>query len=113
MAWATIRPAPLPEPVLPARSRILDEHMQAVLIDLDSVSIGPREWDLIQTALFADRLGWHTTEEYRTLRLRQAVEPGVVRHPRRQLVDSPAAENSARRTSLVPPARSRRGSSVR
>ena len=22
MAWATIRPAPLPEPVLPARSRI-------------------------------------------------------------------------------------------
>ena len=38
----------------------------AVLIDLDSFSIGPREWDLIQTALFADRLGWHTAEEYRT-----------------------------------------------
>ena len=45
---------------------LLDEHGQAVLIDLDSFSIGPREWDLIQTALFADRLGWHTEEEYRT-----------------------------------------------
>jgi aminoglycoside phosphotransferase (APT) family kinase protein len=39
---------------------------QAVLIDLDSFSIGPREWDLIQTALFADRFGWHTPDEYRT-----------------------------------------------
>lgn len=38
----------------------------AVLIDLDSFAIGPREWDLIQTALFYDRLGWHTEEEYRT-----------------------------------------------
>jgi hypothetical protein len=37
-----------------------------VLIDLDSFSIGPREWDLIQTAIFYDRLGWHTEEEYRT-----------------------------------------------
>jgi aminoglycoside phosphotransferase (APT) family kinase protein len=45
---------------------LLNTHGQAVLIDLDSFSIGPREWDLIQTALFADRLGWHTAEEYRT-----------------------------------------------
>ncbi|MBA3905618.1 MAG: aminoglycoside phosphotransferase family protein [Pseudonocardiales bacterium] len=45
---------------------LLDLRGQAVLIDLDSFSIGPREWDLIQTALFADRLGWHTPEEYRT-----------------------------------------------
>ncbi len=45
---------------------LLDTDGQAVLIDLDSFSIGPREWDLIQTALFADRLGWHTAEEYRT-----------------------------------------------
>jgi hypothetical protein len=37
-----------------------------VLIDLDSFSVGPREWDLIQTAIFYDRLGWHTEEEYRT-----------------------------------------------
>jgi hypothetical protein len=37
-----------------------------VLIDLDSFAIGPREWDLIQTAIFYDRLGWHTEEEYRT-----------------------------------------------
>ena len=45
---------------------LIDEQGQAVLIDLDSFAIGPREWDLIQTALFADRLGWHTAEEYRT-----------------------------------------------
>src|SRR3954454_1028706 len=45
---------------------LLDEQGRAVLIDLDSFAIGPREWDLIQTALFADRLGWHTPEEYRT-----------------------------------------------
>jgi hypothetical protein len=45
---------------------LLDTRGQAVLIDLDSFSIGPREWDLIQTALFADRLGWHTPQEYRT-----------------------------------------------
>jgi aminoglycoside phosphotransferase (APT) family kinase protein len=38
----------------------------AVLIDLDSFSMGPREWDLAQTALFFDRLGWHTEDEYRT-----------------------------------------------
>ena len=36
------------------------------LIDLNSFAVGPREWDLIQTALFYDRLGWHTEEEYRT-----------------------------------------------
>jgi Ser/Thr protein kinase RdoA (MazF antagonist) len=39
---------------------------QAVLIDLDGFATGPREWDLIQTALFYDRLGWHTREEYQT-----------------------------------------------
>ncbi|OLL76242.1 hypothetical protein Ae168Ps1_4647 [Pseudonocardia sp. Ae168_Ps1] len=36
-----------------------------VLIDLDSFAVGPREWDLVQTALFFDRLGWHTADEYR------------------------------------------------
>jgi aminoglycoside phosphotransferase (APT) family kinase protein len=44
---------------------LLDSEGDPVLIDLDSFSIGPREWDLIQTALFADRFGWHTEEEYR------------------------------------------------
>jgi hypothetical protein len=44
---------------------ICDDHGQAVLIDLDSFATGAREWDLIQTALFADRLGWHSAEEYR------------------------------------------------
>jgi Ser/Thr protein kinase RdoA (MazF antagonist) len=37
-----------------------------VVIDLDDFAIGPREWDLIQTALFYDRFGWHTREEYET-----------------------------------------------
>ena len=37
-----------------------------VLIDLDSFCVGPREWDLVQTALFYDRFGWHTEVEYRT-----------------------------------------------
>jgi Ser/Thr protein kinase RdoA (MazF antagonist) len=34
------------------------------LIDLDSVCVGPREWDLVLTALFYERFGWHTRAEY-------------------------------------------------
>jgi hypothetical protein len=34
------------------------------VIDLDNFATGPRKWDLIQTAIFYDRLGWHTREEY-------------------------------------------------
>ncbi|WP_299737474.1 aminoglycoside phosphotransferase family protein [Pseudonocardia sp. 73-21] len=45
---------------------LLGDDGRAVLIDLDSVSIGPREYDLIQTAIFAERFGWHTDEEYAT-----------------------------------------------
>ncbi|MCG0067327.1 aminoglycoside phosphotransferase family protein [Streptomyces tricolor] len=36
----------------------------AVLIDLDGFALAPREWDLIQTAIFYDRYGWHTKAEY-------------------------------------------------
>jgi aminoglycoside phosphotransferase (APT) family kinase protein len=36
----------------------------AVLIDLDGFTLAPREWDLIQTAIFYDRYGWHTKAEY-------------------------------------------------
>lgn len=43
---------------------LIDDEGRAVLIDLDSFSTGPREWDLVQTALFYDRLGWHTRDEY-------------------------------------------------
>lgn len=42
------------------------EDGHAVLIDLDGFATGPREWDLIQTAMFYDRFGWHTREEYET-----------------------------------------------
>lgn len=45
---------------------ILDRDCNPILIDLDSFSIGPREWDLVQTALFYERFGWHTEDEYRT-----------------------------------------------
>lgn len=35
-----------------------------VIIDLDDFCVGPREWDLIQTAVYADRFGWHSRDEY-------------------------------------------------
>jgi aminoglycoside phosphotransferase (APT) family kinase protein len=37
-----------------------------VVIDLDDFATAPREWDLIQTAIYYDRFGWHTREEYET-----------------------------------------------
>jgi hypothetical protein len=37
----------------------------AILIDLDGFASGPREWDLVQTAMFYERFGWHTAQEYR------------------------------------------------
>jgi aminoglycoside phosphotransferase (APT) family kinase protein len=43
-----------------------DEHGNPVVIDLDDFATGPREWDLIQTAIYYDRFGWHTREEYDT-----------------------------------------------
>ncbi|TDV45524.1 phosphotransferase family protein [Actinophytocola oryzae] len=45
---------------------ILSRDGEPVLIDLDDFAIGPREWDLVQTALFYERFGWHTEDEYRT-----------------------------------------------
>jgi Ser/Thr protein kinase RdoA (MazF antagonist) len=44
---------------------IRDAAGQPVVIDLDGFAIGPREWDLVLTALYFDRFGWHTEEEYR------------------------------------------------
>lgn len=38
---------------------------RAMLIDLDGFSTGPREWDLVLTALYYERFEWHTHEEYR------------------------------------------------
>ena len=34
------------------------------VIDLDGFVTGPREWDLIQTAMYYDSFGWHTEAEY-------------------------------------------------
>jgi hypothetical protein len=68
-AFATL-PYALPAGVIHGDANVgnvlVDTSGKAVLIDLDSFSTGPREWDLIQTALFYDRLGWHTREEYET-----------------------------------------------
>jgi Ser/Thr protein kinase RdoA (MazF antagonist) len=41
-----------------------DDLGKPVVIDLDDFATGPREWDLIQTAIYYDRFGWHTREEY-------------------------------------------------
>jgi aminoglycoside phosphotransferase (APT) family kinase protein len=37
---------------------------RAILIDLDGFALAPREWDLVLTALFYERFGWHTRAEY-------------------------------------------------
>jgi Ser/Thr protein kinase RdoA (MazF antagonist) len=42
-----------------------DRDGHAVLSDLDSFRTGPREYDLLQTAMFYDDFGWHTEAEYR------------------------------------------------
>lgn len=42
-----------------------DRQDRALLMDLDGFAEGPREWDLIQTAIFYDRFGWHSQSEYR------------------------------------------------
>ncbi|TDB76056.1 aminoglycoside phosphotransferase family protein [Actinomadura sp. KC216] len=34
------------------------------VIDLDGFATGPREWDLMQTAMYYDTFGWHTEREY-------------------------------------------------
>jgi aminoglycoside phosphotransferase (APT) family kinase protein len=41
-----------------------DTNGNPVLIDLDGFAIGPREWDLVLTAMYYDSFGWHTREEY-------------------------------------------------
>jgi aminoglycoside phosphotransferase (APT) family kinase protein len=43
-----------------------DHRDNPVVIDLDDFATGPREWDLIQTAIYYDRFGWHTRQEHET-----------------------------------------------
>lgn len=45
---------------------IRDRDGHPLLADLDGFAIGPREWDLVLTALYHENFGWHTAEEYRT-----------------------------------------------
>jgi hypothetical protein len=35
-----------------------------VLVDLDCFATGPREWDLVLTAMYFERFGWHSDDEY-------------------------------------------------
>jgi len=41
-----------------------DRQGNPVLIDLDGFATGPREWDLVLTAMYYDSFGWHTRQEY-------------------------------------------------
>jgi aminoglycoside phosphotransferase (APT) family kinase protein len=43
---------------------LLDHSGHPVVIDLDGFAIGPREWDVVLTAIYYDSFGWHTREEY-------------------------------------------------
>lgn len=43
-----------------------DRNGIPTLMDLDSFAIGPREWDLVLTALYYEHFGWHTRDEYET-----------------------------------------------
>jgi aminoglycoside phosphotransferase (APT) family kinase protein len=43
-----------------------DYQGNPVLIDLDGFAVGPREWDVVLTAMYYDSFGWHTREEYET-----------------------------------------------
>jgi aminoglycoside phosphotransferase (APT) family kinase protein len=60
---------PLPEGVIHGDANVgnlfRSRDGSAVLGDLEAFARGPREWDLVQTALFYDRFGWHTEAEYR------------------------------------------------
>jgi Ser/Thr protein kinase RdoA (MazF antagonist) len=42
-----------------------DRDGRPTLIDFDLLRTGPREWDLMRTATYYRRLGWHTPDEYR------------------------------------------------
>lgn len=43
---------------------LLDAVAGPTLIDLDGFATGPREWDLVSTAMYEDDFGWHTAAEY-------------------------------------------------
>jgi len=43
---------------------LIDSSGRARLIDLDGFALGPREWDLVLTAMYYERFGWHTRAEY-------------------------------------------------
>ncbi|HEY6793973.1 MAG TPA: phosphotransferase [Kineosporiaceae bacterium] len=58
---------------------VLDGGGVPTLIDLDLLRTGPREWDLLRTAVYARRLGWHTQDEYREFSVAYGVD--VTAHP--------------------------------
>lgn len=59
---------PLPQGVIHGDASVgnvlHDREGRPVVIDLDGFAIGPREWDLVLTAMYYDSFGWHTREEY-------------------------------------------------
>ena len=43
---------------------IRDRDNRPIFADLDNFAVGPREWDLVLTALYFERYGWHSADEY-------------------------------------------------
>lgn len=43
---------------------LVDQEHVARLADLEGFAIGAREWDLILTAMYFERYGWHSASEY-------------------------------------------------
>jgi len=86
---------------------------QPTLIDFDLVRTGPREWDLIRTATYYHRLGWHTGDEYRDFCAGYGVDvaawPGfeVTADLGELLQVAWLAEAASRRPALVPELRTR------
>lgn len=59
----------LPEGVIHGDASVgnvmMDRFDRPLMIDLDGFCYGHREWDLVITAAYYDRFGWHTADEYR------------------------------------------------
>lgn len=80
-----------------------------MVIDLDGFGIGPREWDVVLTAIYYDSFGWHTREEYETFARVYGFDimawPGypVLREIREFLMVSGSSRRQAR--TIAPPPR--------
>jgi hypothetical protein len=89
---------------------LVDAAGQPRLVELDGCAIGPREWDLALTALYYERFGWHTGEEYEAFCQSSRVVDVMLGMLVGGLLDEPA---QALRLAHTPRLRSRSGRSAR